>query len=94
MTFIVDTAGLPERAIRRCPPTFVSMIYTPGQRPLPPGEDPFHVRVMERKAIAPAGMVFDVEVVHSSGGTRYQCGVERRATGWHAVCAFVSYWVS
>jgi len=86
--------GIAVLPVRRCPPTFVSMIYTTGQHPLPPGEDPFHVRVMERKAISAARVVLDVDVVHSSGGTRYQCGVERRSAGWHAVCLFVHCWVS
>jgi len=86
--------GIAVLPLRRCPPTLVSMIYVPGSRPLPPGDDPSHIRVLTRKAISPARMLFDVDVARSAGGTRYQCGVERRTTGWHAVCLVVSHWVS
>jgi TonB family protein len=79
---------------RRCPPTFSSMMRFPGQRPAPPGEDPFHIRVKTRKRISVARFLFDVDVEHGTGGTRYQCGAERRTTGWRSQCIPVSSWAS
>ena len=79
---------------RRCPPTFSSMMYVPGQRPPPPGDDPYHIRVKTRKAISVARFLFDVDVAHGTGGAQYQCGAERRTTGWRAQCIVVSSWSS
>jgi TonB family protein len=84
-------AVLPER---RCPPTFDSMIYKPEQRPYPPGEDPFHVRVLKRAPISATRVVFNADVWQGTSGKRYRCGVERLGGGWRAHCLVVSYWVS
>lgn len=79
---------------RRCPPTYSSMILVPGQRAAPPGEDPFHVRVMKRQAFAPERFVFEVDIGQGTGGWHHQCGAERRSTGWWTQCIIVSSWAN
>jgi TonB family protein len=79
---------------RRCPPTYVSMIRTPDERPYPPGEDPYHIAVLKRRAIAAGRMLFDVDVAQSTGGTDYLCGAERRDGRWKVRCEATSSWVS
>jgi TonB family protein len=79
---------------RRCPPTFASMIYTPGERPYPPGEDPFGVHVRTRTPLSSTRVVFDVDVSHGTGGYHHRCGVERLGSGWRARCVIISSWVS
>jgi TonB family protein len=90
----LNQKGVTVLPSRRCPPTFSSMMYVRGQRPAPPGEDPFEIRVKTRKAISVARFLFDVDVEHGTGGTRYQCGAERRTTGWRSQCIVVSSWAS
>ncbi len=86
--------GVAVLPFRRCPPTFVSMIYTPGERPHPPGEDPYAVQVRTRTGLSPTRVLFEVDVSQSAGGRRYLCGVERRDGGWRVRCLVVSSWVS
>lgn len=86
--------GIAVLPFRRCPPTFVSMIYTPGERPHPPGEDPFRVDVRTRTALSPTRVLFDVDLARSTGGLNYRCGVERRTNGWRTRCVIISSWAS
>jgi TonB family protein len=87
-------AGIAILPSRRCPRTFASMRYNPGERPHPPGEDPFEVRVSTRAALSPTRVLFDVEVLHATGGNRHRCGVERRDGAWRVRCLVISSWVS
>ena len=59
-----------------------------------PGEDPFHVRVMKRQAIAPERFVFEVDIEQGTGGWHHQCGAEHRRTGWWTQCIIVSSWAN
>lgn len=79
---------------RRCPPTFASMIYTPGERPHPPGEDPFAMQVRTRTTLSPTRVLFDVDESYGMGGTKYRCGVERGDGAWRVRCLVISSWVS
>lgn len=79
---------------RRCPPTYVSMMRAPDQRPDPPGEDPYHIWILSRRAIATDRALFDADVAQGAGGTRHRCGAERRDKVWVARCLSLFYWVS
>jgi TonB family protein len=86
--------GVVVLASRRCPPTFASMMYRPGQRSSPPGEDPYHIRFVAKRALSPTRALFDIDIAQGTGGTRYRCGAERRDGQWRARCFLVSSWVS
>ena len=86
--------GIAVLPFRRCPQSFASMIYTPGERPHPPGEDPFGIQVRTRTTLSSARVFFDVDVSHGTGGHNYRCGVERRDSGWRVRCVLISSWVS
>jgi hypothetical protein len=86
--------GIAVLPFRRCPPTFASMVYTPGEPPDPPGEDPFHVDVRTRLPLSPTRVLFDVDVAKSTGGNRHRCGVERLSTGWRTHCFVHWSWAS
>jgi TonB family protein len=86
--------GIAVLPFRRCPPTFASMIYTPGEPPRPPGEDPFGMHVRTRTALSPTRVLFDVDVLHGTGGSHYRCGLERQGSGWRVRCVLISSWAS
>jgi len=87
-------AGIAVLPSRRCPPTFTSMMRRSGERPHPPGEDPFEMQVLARTALSPTRVLFDVEVLQATGGNRHRCGVERRDSAWRVHCRVISSWVT
>jgi len=86
--------GVAVLTFRRCPPTYASMVRTPDQRPDPPGDDPYHLAILARQAIATDRMLFDASVAQGTGGTRYKCGAMRREHGWKVNCLVTAHWVS
>ncbi|HEV8266055.1 MAG TPA: energy transducer TonB [Gemmatimonadales bacterium] len=86
--------GIAVLPFRRCPPTFASPIYQPGDPPRPPGEDPFVLDVRGRSPVSSTRVVVNVDLAQGTGGHHYRCGVERRETGWRVRCVITSSWVS
>lgn len=86
--------GIAVLPSRRCPPTFASMVYVQGQRPTPPGDDPFRIILRAKRALSRERVLLDVDVEHGTGGTHYRCGVERRGDRWRARCFSLSSWAS
>jgi len=88
----LNRPGIAVLPFRRCPPTFVSMMYSPT--PYPPGEDPFHIDVRSRTVLSATRIVFDVDVAQGSGGDHRRCGVERLDGVWRVRCTTMSSWFS
>lgn len=80
--------------LRRCPKTFSSMVVVPGQRPAPPGEDPYSIRFVAKRALSPTHVLFDMDVAHGTGGNHHRCGATRRSNGWRARCYSYASWAS
>jgi TonB family protein len=86
--------GVAVLPVRRCPRTFSSMIFTPGQLPEPPGEDPYRIRFMSKRVLSPTQVLFDVDVARGTGGNHHRCGATRRSNGWRARCFSYATWMS
>ena len=86
--------GITVLPARRCPPTFASMIYTAGEPPAPPGDDPYSIVVRSERPLTLARVVLAVDVLHGTGGSNYLCGVERREGNWRVRCWITSSWAS
>jgi hypothetical protein len=74
--------------------SFASMIYTPGQLPTPPGEDPYRIRFMTKRAHSRTQVLFELDVAQGISGSHYRCGVTRRSGGWRARCFSYASWAS